>query len=68
MGKLYQEYEKELEKSNSLDFDDLLLLPYQLFKKSPEVLQQWQNSFDYILVDEAQDTNWIQFELMKMMS
>ena len=68
MGKLYQEYEKELEKSNSLDFDDLLLLPYQLFKKSPEVLQKWQNSFDYILVDEAQDTNWIQFELMKMMS
>ena len=36
MGKLYQEYEKELEKSNSLDFDDLLLLPYLLFQKSPE--------------------------------
>ncbi len=68
MGKLYQEYEKELEKANSLDFDDLLLLPYLLFQRKPEILQKWQNSFDYILVDEAQDTNWIQFELMKMMS
>jgi uvrD/REP helicase len=68
MGKLYQEYEKELEKSNSLDFDDLLLLPYLLFQKSPEILRKWQNAFDFILVDEAQDTNWIQFELMKLMS
>lgn len=68
MGKLYQEYEKELEKSNTLDFDDLLLLPYMLFQKSPETLKKWQNAFDFILVDEAQDTNWIQFELMKLMS
>jgi superfamily I DNA/RNA helicase len=57
-----------LEKSNSSDFDDLLLLPYLLFKKDQKVLTKWQNSFDYILVDEAQDTNWIQFELMKMLS
>lgn len=68
MGKLYEEYQKELEKANSLDFDDLLLLPYQLFLKSKETLQKWQNTFDFILVDEAQDTNWIQFELMRMMS
>ena len=68
MGRVYQEYEKELEKSNSLDFDDLLLLPYLLFKKDEKILKKWQNAFDYILVDEAQDTNWIQFELMKMMS
>ena len=68
MWKVYQEYEMELEKSNSLDFDDLLLLPYLLFKKDQKVLTKWQNSFDYILVDEAQDTNWIQFELMKMLS
>jgi DNA helicase-2/ATP-dependent DNA helicase PcrA len=46
----------------------LLLLPYLLFKKDQKVLTKWQNSFDYILVDEAQDTNWIQFELMKMLS
>jgi superfamily I DNA/RNA helicase len=51
-----------------LDFDDLLLLPYLLFRKNAEVLKKWENKFDYILVDEAQDTNWIQFELMKMLS
>lgn len=68
MYKLYEMYQKELEQSNSLDFDDLLLLPYLLFKKSPEVLSKWINRFDFLLVDEAQDTNWIQFELMKMMS
>ena len=68
MWKVYEEYQKTLETSNSLDFDDLLLLPYQLFRKDPQILQKWQNAFDYILVDEAQDTNWIQFELMKMMS
>jgi len=68
MGKVYQEYQKELEKSNILDFDDLLLLPYLLFKKDEEILNKWRNKFDYILVDEAQDTNWIQFELMRMIS
>lgn len=68
MGKVYEEYQKQLETTNSLDFDDLLLLPYLLFKTSPETLQKWQNHFDYILVDEAQDTNRIQFELMKMMT
>ena len=66
--KVYAEYQKSLETSNSLDFDDLLLLPYLLFRKDENVLKKWQNMFDYILVDEAQDTNWIQFELMKMMS
>lgn len=68
IGKIYTEYQKELEKSNMLDFDDLLLLPYMLFRKKPEVLKKWKNKFMYIMVDEAQDTNWIQFELMKMLS
>jgi len=67
MYKIYEIYQKELENSNSLDFDDLLLLPYLLFKKEPEVLKKWQEHFPYILVDEAQDTNRIQFELMRMM-
>ena len=66
--KIYEEYQKTLETSNSLDFDDLLLLPYLLFRKNEDILKKWQNSFDYILIDEAQDTNWIQFELMKMLS
>ncbi len=66
MGQIYEEYQKALEKANSLDFDDLLLLPYLLFKKSKETLTKRQNAFNYILVDEAQDTNRIQFELMRM--
>ena len=65
---IYEKYQKALEMSNSLDFDDLLLLPYKLFKEHPETLIKWQNQFSYVLVDEAQDTNWIQFELMKMIS
>ena len=68
MYKVYEQYQKQLEKSNSLDFDDLLLLPYLLFKKDKEILTKWQNKFNYILVDEAQDTNRIQFELIKMLS
>ena len=66
MGQIYEEYQKALEKANSVDFDDLLMLPYLLFKKSKEAREKRQNKFDYILVDEAQDTNWIQFELMKI--
>lgn len=68
MGQIYDEYQKSLEKANTLDFDDLLMLPYLLFKKDKETLAKWQNKFAYILVDEAQDTNRIQFELMKMMT
>lgn len=68
MWKIYTEYQKELEISNMLDFDDLLLLPYLLFRKKPEILWKWQRKFLYIMVDEAQDTNRIQFELMKMLS
>jgi len=67
MYKIYEEYQKELENNNSLDFDDLLLLPYLLFKKNPVILKKRNDHFDYILVDEAQDTNRIQFELMKML-
>ncbi len=65
---LYQKYQQQLIQANSLDFDDLLLLPYHLFQKYPQVLNKWQQKFKYILVDEAQDTNWIQFELLKQLS
>lgn len=68
MGKVYVEYQKELERSNMLDFDDLLLLPYLLFRKRPDILEKRKKKFLYIMVDEAQDTNWIQFELMMMLS
>lgn len=68
MYKVYEQYQKALEQANSLDFDDLLLLPYMLFKKDKEIMMKRQNKFTYILVDEAQDTNRIQFELMKMLT
>ncbi len=68
MAQVYEEYQKKLEQANSLDFDDLLLLPYLLFKKHGNLLNKRQTKFKYILVDEAQDTNRIQFELIKMLS
>lgn len=65
---LYKVYQKALQDANALDFDDLLLLPKILFEKAPSILQKWQERFKYVLVDEAQDTNTIQFELMKMLT
>ena len=63
----YQRYENELKKSNNLDFDDLLVKTYELFSKCPEVLKIYQNRFKYIHVDEFQDTNVIQYKLVKML-
>ena len=51
-----------------MDFDDLLLQPYVIFRKFPEVLAKWVKKWKQIMVDEAQDTNWIQFELMKLLT
>lgn len=51
-----------------LDFDDLLLLTKELFERNPAILQKRQQHFQYFLVDEAQDTNAIQFTLMKMLA
>lgn len=68
MGKLYQQYQKDLEITNAMDFDDLLMIPYLMFREKPEILAKWKDKFIYVMVDEAQDTNWIQFELMKMLS
>jgi len=68
MWKVYEEYQKILSLSNALDFDDLLLFPYLIFSREKSILKKWVDTFQYIMVDEAQDTNWIQFELMKMLS
>ncbi len=65
---IYEQYEKELLRSNMMDFDDLLLQPYIVFRKHEELLSNWANRWRYIMVDEAQDTNWIQFELMKLLT
>ena len=66
--KVYYKYEEKLERNNSVDFDDLLLLPIKLFRTHPEVLQQYQEKFKYVLIDEYQDTNEAQYILSKMIS
>ncbi len=65
---IYEKYLKLLKENNSVDFDDLLLKPVELLKKNPEVLEHYQDRFKYILVDEYQDTNSIQYELCKMLA
>ncbi len=64
----YEIYENILEKTNSLDFDDLLIKTLDLFEKFPEILKTYQMQFKYILVDEFQDTNSVQYTLVKMLA
>ena len=66
--KVYQKYEKILKRNNSIDFDDLLILPIKLFREHPSILEKYQEKFKYILIDEYQDTNEAQYILTKMIS
>ena len=66
--KVYKKYQETLLRSNSLDFDDLLVKPIELFNKHPDVLQQYQELFKYIFIDEYQDTNEVQYIFSKMLS
>ena len=65
---VYEKYNVKLQKNNSVDFDDLLLLPIELFKKHPDVLKRYQDLYKYILIDEYQDTNEAQYILTKLLS
>ncbi|MBR2247796.1 MAG: UvrD-helicase domain-containing protein [Bacilli bacterium] len=65
---IYSKYEKKLKKNNSVDFDDLLLLPIELFRKEPSTLERYQNLYKYVLIDEYQDTNEAQYVLSKLIS
>jgi DNA helicase-2/ATP-dependent DNA helicase PcrA len=65
---VYENYIKRLRENNSVDFDDLLTLPVEIFKKNRSVLEKYQNIYEYILVDEYQDTNSVQYELCKILS
>ena len=62
MQKVYEEYEKQLRSNNALDFDDLLFKTVQLFQTQKDVLEYYQERFRYIMVDEYQDTNTVQFD------
>ena len=66
--KIYEKYEDKLYQNNSVDFDDLLLLPIKLFKENPDVLERDQDLYQYILIDEYQDTNQAQYILTKLIS
>ncbi len=66
--KVFARYEKTLKENNSVDFDDLLILPIQLFKEHEQILEMYQERYKYILIDEYQDTNEAQYVLTKMIS
>ena len=65
---VYTKYEKKLKDNNSVDFDDLLILPIKLFKNHDDILDKYQERFKYILVDEYQDTNQAQYILTKILA
>lgn len=66
--RMYQGYEKRLHSRKLLDFDDLQVYCYQLFQKHPEILQAWQKKFRYILIDEFQDVNQLQYDIIKLLA
>ncbi len=68
VAKVYERYQKRLVESNALDFDDLLLQMIRLLREHPEVRQHYQNRFQYILVDEYQDTNQPQYLITKLLA
>jgi len=64
---VYSVYNRYIKAYNALDFDDLILLPVQLFQQHPDILSKWRQKIRYLLVDEYQDTNLAQYELVKML-
>ncbi|MBP5265941.1 MAG: UvrD-helicase domain-containing protein, partial [Lachnospiraceae bacterium] len=65
---VYREYQARMRANNAMDFDDLLVECVNLLKQDPEVLNYYQNKFQYIMVDEYQDTNTVQFELVRLLA
>lgn len=65
---IYREYERKLRENRLLDFDDMLVYTYELFSQRPDILSAWQKKYRYILIDEFQDINGLQWEIMKMMA
>ena len=68
LTEIYREYDNQLMRSNALDFDDLLLKTYELFKTHEEILDYYSDKFYYIHIDEFQDTNKVQFDIAKMLA
>jgi DNA helicase-2/ATP-dependent DNA helicase PcrA len=68
IAKVFTQYQKSLRTTNSLDFDDLIMLTVRLFQEHPDVLERYQNLFQYIMVDEYQDTNYPQYLLVYLLA
>lgn len=68
IAELFETYQKHLLKTNALDFDDLILLPVQIFQAHPDILSKYQNWWKYLMIDEYQDTNYIQYLFAKLVS
>lgn len=68
IAQAYREYQKRLKENNALDFDDLLFQTVELFQFHPEILDRYQDRFRYIMVDEYQDTNTVQFKFVSMLA
>ena len=67
IAKIFQKYETEKAKANALDFDDLLLKELELLRNYPDIRQKWQTKFKHILIDEYQDTNLVQYNIVKLL-
>lgn len=65
---LYEGYEDQMRREKLLDFDDMLSMCYELFKARPDILTAWQKKYQYILIDEFQDINRVQYEIVKMLA
>jgi DNA helicase-2/ATP-dependent DNA helicase PcrA len=67
-GKIYREYDEKLRKTNLIDFDDMLILCYELLKEREDILKIWQGRFEYILIDEFQDINKVQYDIIRLLA
>lgn len=65
---IYAKYQRHLRAYNAVDFDDLIFLPAELFRNNSSALEKWQSRIRYLLVDEYQDTNWCQYQLVKLLT
>lgn len=65
---VYDEYENFLRRCGKIDFDDMMVFTYELLSERPDILKMWQNKFRYILIDEFQDINMIQYDIVKMLA
>ncbi|WP_031542607.1 ATP-dependent helicase [Mesoplasma photuris] len=68
LAKIYENYENYLNENNLVDFNDLQLKVHRIFNENPEIKEKWRNKYDYVMVDEFQDTNEVQFDLIKFLT